>query len=590
MGSPATPPQPHAATPPLTPWVALPVALTLLATGLLWDPTTTTYGALKGPLLAAGALATVLTAAVFVTCKGAWSFDRLSALALALALWGGLSLLWSPSLAAGLSDLTPILAALCLLLGARVLLDGVGATWIVAAAIAVAGLGASMIAHLEALGSLDRISGSVGNTNHLAAYLAATVPASLWLALRTGARLPLIWRALTAVGVALPAVSAVVLTGCRSALLALTAGLIAAVVLSWRRRRSRRAGLVVLCAVAGVVLWVGVLSAGSTSSLRGRIYLARIAAELLGDRVVTGHGVGGFALRFPDAQAAHLAVHPEVRALWTNARTAHCEPLQALVELGLVGGVLLLLLGLEVLRRMIGGRDPPSGFHLAACSTLVIIAISSLSEGSLHTVPLIALAAVALAMLARSAPPERITSTQRSPWVAAALAFTCSAACVQLSRSYGADRLLGRSHLARRPQDQIALLRRATRLAPNQGRARFYLGLALERQGQLEGALACLRHSARDFHNLGTVLAMGNILMKQRHWASAAAQYRRAVRLNPRYAAAHHNLGLALRRLGEHRLASRSFRRAQQIWPGRWLEPWRIRAIRRLVRATEDPS
>jgi len=584
MGHPQT--TQHSATPPLTPWVALPLALTLLATGLLWDPTATTYGALKGPLLAAGALATVLTAAVLVSRGGAWSFDRLNALVLALALWGGLSLAWSPSLAAGLADLTPILAALGLLFGARVLLTDTRTTWLVAVAIATAGLGAALIANLEFLGSQNKILGSVGNSNHLAAYIAATVPAAVWLAFRSARRLPPMVRVVIALCVALLPVSAVAHTGCRSGLLALLGGLIAAVVLSLRRRRSRWVGLVALCTLSCVVLLVGVLR--ENRSLRGRVYLARIATKLWQERVVAGHGVGAFALRFPDAQAAHLALHPENRALWTNARTAHCEPLQGLVELGFLGGLLLLWLGLEVFRRMVGGRDPPRASHLVASCTLVIIAISSLSEGSLHTIPLIALAAVALAMLVRSAAP--LPAAQRSPWVAAVLAFACSTALVQLSRSYGADRLLGRSHLASRPSEQRALLRRAIRLAPNGGRARFYLGLALERAGRHEGALLCLRRSKRDFRKQGTELAMGNILMKQQRWDTAAAHYRRAARLNPRYAAAHHNLGLALQKLGEHKSARRSFRRAQRIWPGRWLEPWRIRAIRRLIRAAEDPS
>jgi len=623
------------------------VAATVVTTGILWDPHTSSYGALKGVLLPLGALTAVLAAWARVRRGATWDLGPPTVAVLGLVLWAAASLCWAPSVASGLSDLTPALSAVALVLAGRVLLQGAGAARVLATAMAGSGLAASLLALADHGLGRTLISGTIGNPNHLAIYLAATGPALVWVAWSAplaGAGASLRWRLIRLTAMVGPPVAAMGLSGCRSAWLAVGAGALVAVALTrpTRQRRWLALGLaLLLCLTLGAAATMG--PASWRKRLGGRLYLARISATLLGARTATGHGVGGFAIRFPEAQATRLAAHPEERPLWTNARTAHCEPLQVLVELGLVGGLLWLLVTALAVGAMVGGRGPPPPRRLVASASLVILGVSGLAEGSLHTAALLTLAAASAALLWEPG-STRLGSLHRASCVAVVLAFTTSAATVAAARHYAADRLVARAQLTASPRQRLALLRRATDLAPNPGRARFYLGLTLARTGQPEEAARCLRRSARDFPNLGTSIALGNVLMSQGRFREAAAAYGHAAWLHPRYAAAHHNLGLALQRLarlpyrmscdregswfpgvardrpntgcnceeaggpwgtrrrakarqaGEicrQRLLSASrasLRRARRLWPGRWLEPWRIRAIRRLIRPAAGPS
>jgi tetratricopeptide (TPR) repeat protein len=262
------------------------------------------------------------------------------------------------------------------------------------------------------------------------------------------------------------------------------------------------------------------------------------------------------------------------------------------VELGLPGAALALLLGGLVIHAGLRASTPAArlGFTLLAA-----LAVTGLSEGVLHTVPVLTVAAVSLALLvAGSSPPADPTPglLQRfrdrvatSPLPGALLVLAAASAAVLGARQYVAERLLGR---ARRTADPVVVLERAERWAVHRGRIRFYLGLARAERGAPEAALALLRRSRADFPNLGTHVATGNVLMRLGRPAAAEREYRRAVFLNPRYAAAQHNLGLALRAQGQTAAAEAQLARARRLWPGRWTEPWRLRVVERLLRSAED--
>jgi O-antigen ligase len=562
------------------------------ATGILWDPQSTTYGTLKGVALSLGALTAVIVAGLRVRRGDSWDLRGPLVAVLGLVIWAGISLWWTPSVPAGLGDLAPATAAVILLVAGRVLVRGVGAARLLATAMAGSGMVASIVALAEYSLGHRMISGTIGNPNHLAIYIAATGPALVWLAWSSPHRgpIPLPWRLARLVALLTPLLAAMWLTGCRSAWIAVGVSGLFAGALTRATPRSRWLGLGVataLCLILGAVALQG--PDQWRQRLGGRIYLARISSTLIAAGGATGHGVGSFALQFPEHQATRLAAHPVERPLWTNARTAHCEPLHLLAELGPVGGLLMLMVTIFVIGAMVGGRDPPSPQRLVASGGLVILGVSGLAEGSLHAVALLTLATANAALLWE---PEtnREGGLHRATWVAAVLVFTASALVVTAARTYAADHLMARSHLTAGARQRATLLRRAVHLAPNPGRARFYLGLVQAHHGHPKAAVQTLRQSAADFPNLGTHIALGNALMAQGRIRQAARSYEYAAWLHPRYAAAHHNLGLALKRLGQSRASGASLRRAQRLWPGRWLERWRIRAIRRLIRPAAGPS
>ncbi len=600
--------------PEVSRWWALPLALSVAATGILWDPQTSSYGTLKGVALPLGGLATVVAAWIRVHRGASWDLGGPLVAVLGLVVWAGISLWWTPSGPAGLSDLALVTAAVTLLLAGRVLLQGEGAARVLATAMAGSGLVASMVALAEYGLGHRLILGTIGNPNHLAIYVAATGPALVWVAWSwgissTSRKSVPDWRLLRLgrlvallVLLAIP-LATIWLTGCRSAWLAVGAGLLVTGALTRPTRRSRWLALGATLALGLVLGGVATLVLGSANTFRdpkpaswqwqqrlgGRIYLARISTTLFLARAAKGHGVGSFALRFPEYQAARLAAHPEERSLWTNAHTAHFEPLQVLVELGLVGGLLMIVITIFAIVAMVGGRSPPPPRRLVAAASLMILGVAGLAEGSLHTVALLTLATASAALLWEPG-ASRVGALQRATWVAAVLAFTTSALVITAARAYAADTLIAQSHLAASSAQRLTLLRRAERLAPNPGRARFYLGLALARQGRPDLASQALRRSARDFSNLGTFLALGNAHMARNRFREAARAYGLAAYHHPRYAAAHHNLGLALKRLGQTRASRRSLDRARRIWPGRWMDPWRIRAIQRLIPPAHGPS
>ena len=155
-----------------------------------------------------------------------------------------------------------------------------------------------------------------------------------------------------------------------------------------------------------------------------------------------------------------------------------------------------------------------------------------------------------------------------------------------------------------RPQESVALYRRALEIEPRSAEAHNNLGNAflelvkpaeaadcyrraltlsgenavilcnlantLRQLGQLEEAASCSRRSlaldpglSMAHNNLGLVLAG----LGQRE--QAVASYRQALALNPNYVEALNNLGIALRELGERREALTLYRRALELDPGR---------------------
>jgi len=56
-------------------------------------------------------------------------------------------------------------------------------------------------------------------------------------------------------------------------------------------------------------------------------------------------------------------------------------------------------------------------------------------------------------------------------------------------------------------------------------------------------------------------------LLNDGDWSQSIGQFREALRLEPNYAAAHYNLGLALREKGEAGAASAEFQRAKELDP-----------------------
>jgi serine/threonine protein kinase/tetratricopeptide (TPR) repeat protein len=144
-----------------------------------------------------------------------------------------------------------------------------------------------------------------------------------------------------------------------------------------------------------------------------------------------------------------------------------------------------------------------------------------------------------------------------------------------------------------RLDEAIAACREALRIDRDNAAAHVNLGLALSSRRRLDEAIAEYREALRIKKALPADHAkahynLGNALREQGNLPGAMTQYRQAIVLNPDYAEAHCNLGLALwRHQGEFREALEELRRGHELGSRgpRWRYPsaqW-VRQCERLV-------
>jgi serine/threonine-protein kinase len=130
---------------------------------------------------------------------------------------------------------------------------------------------------------------------------------------------------------------------------------------------------------------------------------------------------------------------------------------------------------------------------------------------------------------------------------------------------------LGNVHRVRGDLDAaIHAHRKSVELAPDNGMVWACLGKTLAEQGDLERALrACRKAIDLDPDNASVHSALGLILYDPaRDYDGAAQAFQAAVRLDPKVAHYHENLGNALKGKGDFTAALRAYRKALELDPG----------------------
>jgi protein O-mannosyl-transferase len=107
---------------------------------------------------------------------------------------------------------------------------------------------------------------------------------------------------------------------------------------------------------------------------------------------------------------------------------------------------------------------------------------------------------------------------------------------------------------------------------PLNGRAWNNLGYSYYKAGQPDSAVVCLRRAIELLPTYAPTRAMaydslGNVRIAQRRYNEAIAQFSEALRLNPNYADAHNDLGVALQQEGDREHAMEHFRIAIRLQP-----------------------
>lgn len=279
---------------------------------------------------------------------------------------------------------------------------------------------------------LESATGTFINRNHFAGFLALALPFALTLALRgprtdgparsgwRGRLLNLLnasgalgakrWLAVAAV----PAIIAgVFLSASRGGLLAALAG--ATIVLGWRRGVRARLGLALVFALPALLLSLQPsltplapgerfldLNEQIRQSDAGRPAVWQTSLRIAADHLVLGTGFGTFETVFRPAAAPSIKLH---------YRHAHSDWLQLLVEAGLPGFVLLLLLAWGVVRAGHTATRRGDRLELAVLAALVAVGVHALVDFPLR-IPAIA-ALVAILIGVRGATADRAARVNR---------------------------------------------------------------------------------------------------------------------------------------------------------------------------------
>jgi tetratricopeptide (TPR) repeat protein len=88
------------------------------------------------------------------------------------------------------------------------------------------------------------------------------------------------------------------------------------------------------------------------------------------------------------------------------------------------------------------------------------------------------------------------------------------------------------------------------------------LGTVFLAKGDFSPAIASLRHAIAIAPSAGAYSNLGDALYRERRYPEAAAAFEDAVRMNPKSAMKHRNLGDAYARLGQHGKARQAYERA----------------------------
>ena len=188
-----------------------------------------------------------------------------------------------------------------------------------------------------------RLYSTFGNPNFVGGYLIGTIFAALALAAASKAR----WAKALWLGITLVMLAAIVETGSRGAWLGLAVGLAAAAMIMLakddpRPREVRVSFGSIKMFISPSACWpMAILTLSLAervaAQLHGRVYLWRFSWPIFWRHPMVGSGWGAYQLLYLDLQGKFLAAHPEYVGYWTNNRLVHNDPLQLLLETGLLG-------------------------------------------------------------------------------------------------------------------------------------------------------------------------------------------------------------------------------------------------------------
>ena len=408
-----------------------------------------------------------------------------------------------------------------------------------------------------------RLYSTFGNPNFVGGYLIGTIFAALALAIGSKTRRGRVLWSLTA----LMMQAAIVETGSHGAWLGLAMGLIAAGIVLYDQPHQgdyqNGSGQSFCSFIPPGALWpVGLIAlpllARMAAQLHGRIYLWRFSCPLFLHHPIFGSGWGTYQLDYLNLQAAFLSAHPDDVGYWTNNRLLHNDPLQLLLETGLVGFAAFAWVswsyGKEALKVR---RESASAWTPCAIAASVGGVTAILTDSIFNyqfAVPptyllLFTLLAIPTLLQRGRAEAEGEWHSSKGPlthrkdhqtaWkIAISVAILCAAACLmwQQTRRLMSERFY---QLACDLEDRNDLagaestFRRSVALNELNGRAHFGLSRVLYSRGRSFEALVEIVRAEQTYADAHQEILRGLILTQMGNPRDALEAYRHAVWLDP---------------------------------------------------------
>lgn len=342
--------------------------------------------------------------------------------------------------------------------------------------------------------------------------------------------------------------------------------------------RKRILGAALLAGLLGYLFF----SPSLTAALSGRLWIWRVATDVLAHNPLVGGGSGEFPFAFLEAQGHRLGALAleDVPARFVNATTAHNDWLQAGCDGGLLGVALLLATGLlGVVAHWRAWR--------AGAAALIVVGVAMLGDSPLHQPGVVVLVGITLAAAPSPpppSPPSPPSPPPRSPRTSGASAKRAQGrrlrravgvalvfAAVAVAMPGQARRWLSQRELVAArglgPAPRLVSLERAVALDPSFGEALLELGLHQYQLGQHAPALVSLDRSADRLANVSTSVAIGNAKLQTGDTAGAIRAFREALAKHPALVRAHVNLAEALRRDHQWEQASAHVDAARELQP-----------------------
>lgn len=221
---------------------------------------------------------------------------------------------------------------------ARCLAAAVGASAVIAALVVIAQAGWGLdpfapFGYRLAAGGVMRLSGTFGNPDFAATFLATAAPAllaGLLAAPRSGMRVA------SALGLAACAV-AVALSGFRAGVLALAAGLLLAVLVLLPGRKRWLAGSAIVLALSAMLVPASLHKRSVGEALAGRVFIWRASLPGSAREWTIGAGPNTFAYTYPSRAGNEVQRHPTLVRFAGNEQHAENDFVEALNETGLPG-------------------------------------------------------------------------------------------------------------------------------------------------------------------------------------------------------------------------------------------------------------